>query len=54
MANKSMIAVVCFVLAAGIFYYFSKDKMDIVAKKGADCEIGTSHFIPQKKYTLGS
>ena len=39
MANKSMIAVVCFVLAAGIFYYFSKDKMDIVAKKGADCEI---------------
>ena len=39
MANKSMIVVVCFVLAAGIFYYFSKDKMDIVAKKGADCEI---------------
>ena len=39
MANKSMIAVVCFVLAAGIFYYFSKDKMDIVAKKGAECEI---------------
>ena len=39
MSNKSIIAVVCFVLAAGIFYYFSQDKMDIVAKKDADCEI---------------
>ena len=39
MPNKSMIAIICFVLAAGIFYYFSKDKIDIVAKKSADCEI---------------
>ena len=39
MSNKSIIAVACFIVAAGVFYYFSKDQIDIVAKKDGECEI---------------
>jgi hypothetical protein len=39
MPNKSIIAAVLFVFAAGVFYYFSKDQIDMVSKKSGECEI---------------
>ena len=58
MSNKSIIAVVCLVLAAGIFYFFSKDQLDIVAKKDADCNINARVSIVGNEFpaiqTVGS